>query len=81
MARPAGVSSVDIFSSLGSRIQPSASNVRSAVIRTQSESGLMPFSARAAMCVSARRKATSYLMPWPGDHESRKSRISARQSP
>jgi len=58
MARPAGVSRVDIRSSLGRRSQPSASNVRSAVTRRQSLSALIPAFDRLDRCVLENRRST-----------------------
>ena len=81
MARPVGVSSVDIFSSLGRRIQPSASKVRSAVTRTHSLSALMPAPARLAKWFAPIRTATSICTRAPGDQRPFDAETSARQPP
>ena len=81
MASPVGVSRVDIFSSLESRIQPSASKVRSAVRSTQRRSALMPAAARLATCAAENVRPTPICNSAPGSSSDRETSIWAVQSP
>jgi len=81
IARPVGVSSVDILSSLGRRIQPSASNARSAVTRTQSRSALMPEAARLARCPAPIWTTTSICTVSPGVQRPFETETCARHAP
>ena len=60
------MSSVDILSSLGRRIQPSASNVRSAVTSAHNLSALMPAAARLARWPAPIWTVTSICTVSPG---------------